>query len=114
MLSVVSVIADADAKDVEMSFTLDILPKNKRFPSNNNLQAKMNLQKKIKWQIRKSKANSRAINIKQIKYQTQTLFPDRYYKLKYNFKNHSQLICEKLKLNFKNNLQLDLKFQIPN
>ena len=60
MLSVVSVIADADAKDVEMSFTLDILPKNKRFPSNNNLQAKMNLQKKIKWQIRKSKANSRS------------------------------------------------------
>ena len=46
MLSVVSVIGDADAKNLEMSFTLDILPKNKRFPSKNNLQAKINLQKK--------------------------------------------------------------------
>ena len=114
MLSVVSAFADADAKDLEMSFTLDILPKNKRFPSKNNLQAKMNLQKKSNDKLENQKQIAGGINIKQIKYQTQTLFPDRYYKLKYNFKNHSQLICEKLKLNFKNNLQLDLKFQIPN
>ena len=101
MLSVVSVIGDADAKNLEMSFTLDILPKNKRFPSKNNLQAKINLQKKWNDKLENQKQIEGAINIKQIKYQTQTLFPDRYDKLKCNFKNHSQLTCEKLKRNLK-------------